>query len=169
MKIPWLTEEQYENMSLPERALHHAAFEYLTWGDRNLEVDGPNKGKRLKEYAKALGMSDGVPWCAIFIAWCFKQAGANVFPKHASACYWLLEQGVECEPKRGAIGGWCDKKRWRGHVFFVAEVRRKLGLTYVRTYEGNTNLVGSREGNSIRQRWRLVTKRMRFRWVNITW
>lgn len=165
--IPWLTRQRYDAMSLDERALHHAALEYALYGDSNLEVEGANRGKHIRKYGEVAGLRDGVPWCALFVAWCYKQAGKawtdtekRLLP---SSCHWLhsIVKPIP-KPVRGCVGGWCNRSKWKGHLFFVAEVQQRVTGTWIRTYEGNTNRAGSREGDRIAMKWRRVTNAMRF-------
>jgi uncharacterized protein (TIGR02594 family) len=160
--VRWLTDEEWRTMPAYLRALHVAAQEHALYGDKNLEIIGANKGPQIKKYASAVGMSDGHPWCAMFIAWCLKKAGYEVSRDMTSACNILHKLGKPVPPMRGCIGGWCDAKKWQGHVFFVVKVHKKLGFTYVDTIEGNTNVEGSRDGVGIFRRTRRVTRNMRF-------
>jgi hypothetical protein len=178
----WLSQEAYEQLPLGERALLHARAEYDRFRDvPTMETLGTNRGERIDQYARDLGLPLGGPWCARFVLWAFVQAGWKrppLFTNPDSSCNWLVEvpagkYGVKDvgrllkEPKRGCIAGWCKalwtpKGPWQGHVFFVAEVIKLGGRPVaVRTIEGNSNESGSREGNRIVMKTRPLTQRIR--------
>lgn len=171
--IPWLTQAAYDALPLGERALHHVALEYALFGDRNLEVEGNNRGEHIRRYGEVAGLRDGIPWCGLLLGYCFQKAGKIWTPEQRrlipSSCHWLHSDlmGAHLDhPVRGCIGGWCNQSKWQGHVFFVADVRKRLGATYLRTYEGNTNRAGSREGDCISMKWRRATSSFRFRMIH---
>jgi len=113
------------------------------------EVGGNNKGLWVRKYMEPAGLSDGYPWCAAFVSWCFLQAvGGNRqdMPFHYSAgaraiFNQLKQQGRTFTadddklPKPGDIVCW-----WRtslasgnGHIGLVHHC--KDGFLY--TIEGN--------------------------------
>lgn len=47
-----------------------------------------NDGPRIREYRTACGFSQPVPWCACFIAWCYRQVGLPVPYYAAQAKAW---------------------------------------------------------------------------------
>lgn len=173
----WLPQEKYEALSLGERALLHARSEYEHFRNvPTMETLGTNRGERIDQYAREVGVPVGQPWCATFVTRNLLAAGwrkPTWFTNPASSCNWLVHAvaggaiaSVLKVPKRGCIGGWCRALGggpWQGHLFHVAEVISIGGKPiYVRTIEGNSNEDGSREGNRIVERRRLVTPKLRF-------
>lgn len=53
------------------------------------ESGGNNCGPRVKEYLAAVGLPQGNPWCAAFVAWCFQRAGLERWP--ATGDTWAIE------------------------------------------------------------------------------
>jgi len=134
------------------------------------EVDGSNCGPRVDEYKAAtwLDSSKGWPWCAAFICWLLREA--------------IKEEGVSF--KRPQTAGAWDFENWaKKEVANDIDLRKPtnedikagdiviftfshIGLAvkdidssgYVMTIEGNTNGAGSREGGSVLEKKRHVSK-----------
>ena len=161
--------------------LYSTEFNNLPWKERRLliganECDvvkanesprGSNKGPHIKKYLKSVGLDEGYAWCAAFVCWCSKEAGApdSTFPPSPSmAASWLKHQPIlQQQVKRGDIGGWINKDG-TGHVFLIVEVIKDgWGKAIkVRTIEGNSNDEGSREGFEVCRLTRPITSKMRF-------
>jgi hypothetical protein len=113
------------------------------------EVGGDNRGPFVKKFLAPAGLSEGQPWCAAFVSWCFfhaagdqkpampfaYQAGARRLLRAFKAAGWAHGPGEGYVPVPGDLAFW-----WRerpdgslGHVGFVYEV--KDGIVY--TVEGN--------------------------------
>lgn len=133
------------------------------------EKSGRNDGKRVEEYLKAVGLRKGEPWCAAFICWVFDQAGitnphtgwaASLFPK--DKVIWrrsrMLKSGRELEkenhlPQTGDVFGiWFPDKKRIAHAGFVDS----WSGSWLITVEGNTNKAGSRDGDGVYRKRRLV-------------
>ena len=147
------------------------------------EDAGPNRDKagRITAYLASAGVNRPAPWCAALVCWCLIQAGyeRKTFPRNpASTCSWqdwaagkaILSLDASAA-RRGDLFVWCDGKTWTGHMGFIVEGRKILGVWWVRTIEGNSNENGSREGTRIVRRgrqglpaplgWRRWTSKMR--------
>lgn len=168
-------------MPNPEDALMLAAKECDV--HRVREDDGPNRDKagRIAMYLESAGVHVPAPWCAALATWCLVQSGypRKSLPNHpASTCAWQRwaeSQGISSDDpsraRRGDLFVWCDAKKWAGHMGFIVEARKILGVWWVRTVEGNSAEDGSREGAKIVRRgsqtrpapigWRRWTSKMR--------
>jgi hypothetical protein len=112
----------------------------------------------------------GAPWCASFIGTVGRLAVGEAWPVPAicdvdQLVMWAETHDVFHEtPEHGDLIVLFDpgSGQW-GHVGIVV----KAAADSVRTIEGNTNAGGSREGNGVYERRRMVRMGTRFiRWVN---
>ena len=132
---------------------------------------GSNKGKRVSEYQRAVGIDSGEPWCVAFIFFCFACAAGELKrknPMEISSCktgsvldLWnrarrarnvvlLLHDDALNDPskvKPGMIFA-ISTGGGNGHVGLVVNV---VG-NRLETIEGNTNDGGSREGIGVFRR-----------------
>ena len=134
------------------------------------EVDGTNCGPMVDTYKAAtwLDSNKGWPWCAAFICWLVKEA--------------IEKEGVEFERPRTAgawdFENWAKKQAANGIdlrkptnedikagdiiVFTFSHIGIAVADVdssgYVKTIEGNTNGEGSREGGSVLEKNRHVSK-----------
>lgn len=172
LPIRWMTNTQWKALPIKERALLMAAQDADLHNVR--EIGGANRGAMVETYLRSVGLGAGHPWCAAFVTYHLIQQGIDpdLLPQNAaSVCNWLTRSKftVHSDPKkagRGDLFGWCDSRRWQGHIGFVVRVYRVLGVWWIETIEGNTNAEGSREGDGVYRKRRRVTKNMRF--VTIT-
>lgn len=137
------------------------------------EVGGMNKGPKVEEYQRTVGLGPGDPWCAAFVAWCMMKSrqlsappswcsGSAITTWHKGSrkagpdgiCTPLypdyqktIKPGwvwVRAKDKNGA-----DQARrgtWvQGHIGIVVAVDT-VGF---HTVEGNTNAAGSRDGDGV--------------------
>lgn len=145
------------------------------------EVNGTNCGPRVDEYKAAtwLNPKRGWPWCAAFVCWVVRKAAA--------------ESGVKFTPrfKRPRTAGAWDFENWSlaqdchtwtkkppqediqpgdivifhfSHIGFA--ISSPDSNNFVKTIEGNTDALGSREGGSVALKVRHISKirsRIRFR------
>jgi len=120
------------------------------------EEGGNNRGHRVEEYLRSVGLGPGYPWCASFVNWSLEQAGVKVGPDSGATIVWRnwarSHSYTVNEPRRGDLFGWTNADG-TGHIGWVAEVRGKR----IRTVEGNTNKEGSREGDCVLSKWRTPT------------
>lgn len=134
----------------------------LEWAFSQLgvkEQGAPNRGPQVDKYLRSAGLdpdngpASGWPWCAAFVRWCHQQAGVES-PKTASVRR-LADLGNNSRvmsPRAGDVFVHVNADG-TGHCGFVV---RELRNGDLETIEGNTNGLGSREGNmvAIRQRHR---------------
>lgn len=157
--FPWLALPQWRAASLRERALLWAAFEADITKAHEI---GENSGPRVEEYLSLVGVPAGSPWCAAFVGWCYRQAGAVRLPALPAAVRgWASSSLVELvsSPQRGDLFYWL-RRNGRGHIGLVTRV----GKVWVETIEGNTNSAGSREGDRVMRRRRLRAGLKFLRW-----
>ncbi len=134
------------------------------------EPAGSNRGQRVQEFQRAVGISPGDPWCVAFVYWCFAQAAAKV----------NLTNPMEDECRTGSVLDLWNRARCAknvetigsdqalddpsivkpGTVFIISTgggyghtglVSRVVG-NRLETIEGNTNDGGSREGIGVFRR-----------------
>ena len=134
------------------------------------EVDGSNCGPRVDEYKAAtwLDADKGWPWCAAFICWLVREAieGEDVkFKRPKTAGAWDFEKwakqqstnGVELrKPTNEDIKAGDIVVFTFSHIGLAVKDADSSG--YVVTIEGNTNGAGSREGGSVLEKKRHVSK-----------
>ena len=129
------------------------------------ERTGRNDGTRVEAYLRYVNLERGAPWCAAFVCWVFGKAGVanprtgwspGLFTK--SRVCWQRSVAVQPNkkiytPKQGDVFGiWFPDKQRIAHAGFVD----KWEDTWVTTVEGNTNEAGSREGDGVYRKRRLV-------------
>lgn len=160
--VKWMTDEQYEEATLPERA--------LAWADSQVgkreDPPGSNQGPEVDEYLRAAGVTPGLPWCASGVYWCLLQAGADPVDlpaKGQSAAVWRWRNWAwdkghnRVMPGRGLLFYWFRKKQKSGHMGFCLSSRLVLGRIHIyRTIEFNSNALGSREGDRVVKRTRVL-------------
>jgi hypothetical protein len=125
----------------------------------------PNSGVEVEKYLRYVNLPQGNPWCAAFVCWTLGQAGVanprtgwspSLFSK--SKIIWSkgessLFNGQKKKPGRADIFGLYFPEKGRiAHVGFVDEWQDP----WVVTVEGNTNVLGSREGDGVYRKRRLV-------------
>jgi len=134
------------------------------------EVDGSNCGPRVDEYKAAtwLDADKGWPWCAAFICWLIREAieGEEVsFKRPQTAGAWDFENWAKQESIRGIeLRKPTNEDIKAGDI--VVFTFSHIGVAvkdvdssgYVVTIEGNTNGAGSREGGSVLEKKRHVSK-----------
>ena len=102
-------------------------WEYAIMEFDEKEIPGVKHNKRILEYFNDIGAwwftSDEVPWCAVFVQWCLKQAGLK-YNYMANARY-FLNYGTKTEnPRLGdLVVLWrTSKNGTAGHVgFYIKE------------------------------------------------
>lgn len=142
------------------------------------EVNGTNCGPRVNEYKSAtwLDSTKPWPWCAAFICWLFREAmkeGKYTFqrPRTAGAYdfeNWCREQDTSVLLKKPHNG---DIKPGDIVIFNFSHIGLAIGSPdsagFVKTIEGNTDGVGSREGGAVlEKRRKLSTIRSRIRVIS---
>ena len=146
------------------------------WGIYTAEIgvreqSGKNDGQRVEAYLAYVGLKKGDPWCAAFVCWSLGQAGIrnprsgwspDLFPAR-KVCW---QRSLALQPKPAAAVGETSGPR-RGDVFGIYFPEKKriahVGFVdtwdgkYVITVEGNTNEAGSREGDGVYRKRRLIS------------
>lgn len=116
------------------------------------ELIGNNDGERVEGYLTAVGLRKGQPWCAAFISWIFKEGGydrprtgwsPDLFNKKVNTTKVLPAQ---------VFGIWFPKLKRIAHVGMI----EKQEGDWIISIEGNTNIAGSREGDGVYRKRRLV-------------
>jgi len=119
---------------------------------------GRNRGPRVEEYLRSVDLPPGSPWCAAFIFWTFEQAARelglpNPCPRTGSV-HGLLRRSPtwRCtrEPRPGLVF-LHDAGGGTGHCGFITGVIEDGPII---TVEGNTEDLGSRDGDGVYQRRR---------------
>lgn len=125
------------------------------------ELTGKNDGEAVETYLKSIGLGKGYAWCMAFVYWCYQQSSqtlsiSNPLIKTGG----VLRQWNEIdkkyksqEPKIGSIFI-MDFGKGQGHTGFITKVNSD---GTVDTIEGNSNSLGSREGNQVGINKRKVT------------
>ena len=134
------------------------------------EVDGTNCGPRVDEYKAAtwLDADKGWPWCAAFICWLIREAieeDETTFKRPRTAGAWDFENWARQESTHGVeLRKPTNEDIKTGDI--VVFTFSHIGIAvadvdssgYVKTIEGNTNGAGSREGGSVLEKNRHVSK-----------
>lgn len=132
------------------------------------EINGTNCGPRVNEYKSAtwLDSTKSWPWCAAFICWLLREAmkdGSYTFerPRTAGAYdfeNWCKNQDNSVTLKKPHNG---DIKPGDIVVFNFSHIGLAIGSPdsagYVKTIEGNTDGVGSREGGAVLEKRRKIS------------
>ena len=128
--------------SVAGRGALEVAIRELTAGAG--EIGGNNRGPWVRKYLNGIA-SQGSPWCAGFVSWCYAQIpGGSPFPYTLGARAMLQEfrrrswahaPGSGYLPQPGDVVFWWRVRfdGWQGHVGLVYELRD--GILY--TIEGN--------------------------------
>lgn len=131
------------------------------------EATGNNDGKDVEKYLKAVKLGKGYAWCAAFVAWTYDQHNiehvrsawtpawfptAKLIFKGSST---IRESTHGRTPARADVFGiYFPAKKRIAHVGFIDEFHQDRG--YAVTVEGNTNEAGSREGDGVYKKRRLI-------------
>lgn len=140
------------------------------------EIGDTNCGVRVNEYKSATNLppTEAWPWCAAFVDWVVKQAmegGTYTFKRPTTAGAWDLERWSKEQdsstqtrrnPQRDIKEGDIVIYTF-SHVGFAESSPNKDG--FFQAIEGNTDGAGGREGGSVLQKTRNVSRvktRIRF-------
>ena len=118
-----------------------------------------NRGKDVEKYLASINLPGGYAWCAAFGYWCVDEAAKelkvpNPLCKTGSVLMQWHQRQV-LQSKRPLVGDIfiMDFGKGKGHCGFV----EKVTGSYIHTVEGNTNYEGSREGDGVYRRKRLIS------------
>ena len=132
----------------------------------------PNSGPAVEEYLRYVNLPKGNPWCAAFVCWVYGKAGVantksgwspDLFPRSkviwsrgVESRKWTVighAQTLDLRPQTSDIFGlYFPEKARIAHVGFIDQ----WDGTWLITVEGNTNEAGSREGDGVYRKKRLV-------------
>ena len=144
------------------------------------EIDGTNCGPRVNEYKAATNLDpkESWPWCAAFVCWAVREAmkAAGVketatFKRPTTAGAWAFENWSLAQdnstqtrkPTNGDIEAGDIVIFTFSHIGIALSAPNKNGE--VETVEGNTDMMGSREGGGVFRKMRSLSKirsRIRF-------
>ena len=132
---------------------------------------GSNKGKRIGEYQRAVGIDSGEPWCVAFLFFCFASAAralnvANPIEKSGCKTGSVLDLWNRARRGKGVIlllhdDALNDPSKVKPGMIFAISTgggNGHVGLVVnivgnrLETIEGNTNDGGSREGIGVFRR-----------------
>ncbi|HEY8928581.1 MAG TPA: CHAP domain-containing protein [Mucilaginibacter sp.] len=125
------------------------------------EKTGRNDGVMVETYLRYCALSKGNPWCASFVCWSFGRAGipnpkSGYCPDLFTTSHVIYKRSSKSPnktPQQGDVWGLYFPEKGRvAHVGFVDDWQDK----YVITVEGNTNEKGSREGDGVYRKRRLI-------------
>lgn len=125
------------------------------------EKTGNNDGFKVETYLHYVSLPKGNPWCASFVCWAYGQVGvrnpkSGYCPDLFASKFVIYKRGSKINkepPQRGDVWGlYFPEKHRVAHVGFVDDWQSK----YVITVEGNTNEAGSREGDGVYRKRRLI-------------
>jgi hypothetical protein len=124
-----------------------------------------NAGPEVETYLRYVNLPKGNPWCAAFVCWTLGKAGIvnprtgwspALFPAERVIWENKGKGGSSARPAAGRIadvfGLYFPEKGRIAHVGFIDEWNEP----WVTTVEGNTNALGSREGDGVYRKRRLV-------------
>ena len=122
-------------------------------------AESPPQSNKTK-YGQWFGL-DGVPWCAVFVSWCYFMAGNPLpkigWPKGFASCqagfdHFVAENKITSTPIRGDLVffDWDNNGNYDHVGLFV----HKINDEFFSTIEGNTSLKDQRNGGEVMQRVR---------------
>lgn len=119
---------------------------------------GPNEGPEVDLFQKSLESAPGLPWCGAFAWYCIRQVEhklgirSRLFPSSHVLTMWNRSP-EDCRliiPEFGALMLWRKPPGISGHCGIVAQVETPR----LAVIEGNTNSMGSRDGDGVYRNWR---------------
>jgi hypothetical protein len=136
------------------------------------EVGFNNRGPKVAQYLKEVGLGEGYAWCDAFVSWCLHRAAGHRLPVESA--------GVGVTYQKARELGWVRTRPFAGdlvlydfdsdnrrddHIGFVEKVlggvSKRSPIWFLRTIEGNTSSgkSGSQaDGGGVYRRWRVVRK-----------
>jgi hypothetical protein len=134
---------------------------------------GSDEGERIAEYMAAVGLSDGVPWCAGFTRWSMDRACVRMpAVRSAAATDYITKRSIEAktvlrggyDPQPGDLVIHRRGDSWKGHIGIVV----KWGLKCGTTVSGNTSGQDVRNGDTVAIKRRCIKPLSYFRIVAFT-
>lgn len=147
------------------------------------ERGGNNRGPEVERWQREAGIRPGDPWCAAFVNACARQAADALFvlsPLESVPLQGYVQsyfehfaaQGCIVSPQYALPGDlfviyYPHLKRY-GHIGFVGWDGVDLKRKRYDTCEGNSNDAGSREGDAVVRKSRVLGRHVRFlRWTRV--
>ncbi|MFD2961626.1 MULTISPECIES: hypothetical protein [Olivibacter] len=128
------------------------------------ELSGKNDGIEVEKYLKYVGLGRGYAWCAAFTCWVYGQAevinprsawSPSMFPD-GNVVYQKNLKNKQAIPQTGdTFGIWFNNLKRVAHVGFIDDWQQG---SYIVTVEGNTNDIGSRDGDGVYRKRRLKSQ-----------
>lgn len=132
---------------------------------------GSNRGARVQAMLRNTGLGGGYPWCAAAVTtWGIEALGSDwPVPRSAdcdSILEWARREGClhQSGPQRGDLFLVMKNAHDAIHIGVVSEV---LSSEYVKSWEGNTNDGGSRDGYGVFHRSRSRHNLWYVRWADV--
>jgi len=133
-------------------------------GVREVPMDS-NRGERVEDYQAATWYAGtGWPWCAAFICWLFREAGAPDSWRPKTPGAWDFENWARKQPSRVTLykpASHCQIKPGDVLVYTFSHIGLADGQEidgHVATIEGNTDEAGSREGGGVYRKTRRLSQ-----------
>ena len=133
-------------------------------------LGSPNRGPQVDQYVRSLGLdpAGGYSWCQAFIYWSFQRAAEGLtVPNPCIKTAGVLDHWQK-SPANNRIQAWAaadnptlirpgaifiiDHGSGKGHAGLVTRVVSGK----IETIEGNTNQIGSREGDGVYEQTRVI-------------
>jgi len=161
----WIkNDEEFFSLPVLERALQLAAARV---GERETRR---NSSRMIDQFLAAVRLGPGFAWCASFIYWTLINSGfpAEDLPPARSAAAvvewvrWATRKGLlTIEPQRGDLMYWVNANGRTGHIGWIVRVEETRFGVRLHTIEGNTDDEGSREGDGVYRRTRMLGGRIK--------
>jgi len=135
------------------------------------EATGQNDGAEVEQFLNETGGRKGMPWCAAFVSFCLKKAGASRPKPTLSALGLKTKRAVRASQvlrgfpvRAGMLSIWRTGQTRYGHVGIVLA---QIGANRFHTIEGNTSAGrgNQREGDGVYRRTRRIEPMNHFRIV----
>lgn len=128
--------------------------------EKEIGITESPKNSNKTKYGKWFGL-DSVPWCAMFVSWCYAQAGRQLpkigFAKGFAGCqtgyaYFKKNNWFTETPQEGDIVlfDWNGDGRYDHTGLFV----KWIDAVHFQTIEGNTSLTNQSNGGEVMRRVR---------------
>lgn len=157
----------------PVKALLDQCAKYSRVRERLVDGAPSNRSLEIDYWLTQVLSPVGSPWCAAFVSQMGVQAMGTAWPVKRDAYVqdivdYCTGQGLKLEdtPMVGDIMViWYENLKRYGHIGIVEKV---ISTTLFKTWEGNTNNDGSRDGNGVYNKTRPIGARYKFlRWTEL--
>ena len=134
------------------------------------EATGRNDGKEVEEILKSVGLEkSGAPWCAAYVVWVGDSAlgrDRNPYPRSAWSPDFVKKPNWDrgrgrLPTEADTFGIYFQSLKRVGHTGLIERVSGDFAITI----EGNTNNGGSRDGDGVYRRRRLLSSLLAKDWL----